>query len=117
MITDLGLGFRCDFFIGDAMTKPSKVLKDFLIHLLSKQRSAWITKKSQRKPSCQALKTYNAIKDKWIPITTTKEIESLFKQPQLDFSDQGKVLYLPPLEKRWSLCPNPVFILQVERNT
>lgn len=87
------------------MTKPSKVLKDFLIHLLKKQRSAWITKNSQNKPSCQALKTYNAVKNKWIPITSDKEIESLFKQPQLDFSDQGKVLYLPPLKKDGHFVP------------
>lgn len=87
------------------MTKPNDVLKDFLILLFNKQRSAWITRNSRIKPSDRALKTYEAIMNKWIPITSTNQIQSLFKEPQLDTSDGGKVLYLPPLTKDGHFVP------------
>ena len=87
------------------MTKPSDVLKDFLILLFQKQESAWGERNPKDKPSCRALKTYNAIINKWRPIASSKQIESLFKQPQLDFSDQGVVLYLPPLKKDAHFVP------------
>ncbi len=86
------------------MTKPSDALKDLLILLFKKQESAWGKRNPKDKPSCQALKTYNAIKDKWIPITL-KEIESLFNKSQQDFSKWGKVLYLPPLKKNGCFVP------------
>ena len=100
MITGPELGFRCNFFIRHAMTKPSDALKDLLIPLFNEQTSAWITRNPKDKPSCQALKTYNAIINKWEPITF-EEIAYLFTEPQLDldFSKWGKVLYLPPLKK------------------
>ena len=81
------------------MTKSSNTLKDFLIHLFNKQRSAWNKRNPDDIPSCRALKTYNAIKNKWRPFTNPKQIESLFQLPQVDFSDQETVLYLPPLKK------------------
>ena len=86
------------------MVKPSDALKDLLILLFKKQESAWEKRNPKDKPSKQALKTYNAIKDKWIPITL-KEIESLFNKPQQDFSEWGKVLYLPPLKKDAHFVP------------
>ena len=98
LITDPELGFLCNFFIGSAMTKPSDPLKDFLIFLFKKQESAWSKRNPKNIPSYQALKTYNAIKDKWIPITLN-EINALFKKAQQDFSEWGRVLYLPPLKK------------------
>ena len=86
------------------MVKPSDALKDLLILLFKKQESAWEQRNSKDKPSKCALKTYNAIKNKWIPITL-KEIESLFKKSQQDLSEWGKVLYLPPLRKDAHFVP------------
>ena len=86
------------------MTKPSDALKDLLILLFQRQKSAWEKRNPKDKPSKQALKTYNAVKDKWIPITL-KEIESLFDKSQQDFSEWGKVLYLPPLKKDAHFVP------------
>ena len=79
LITDLELGFRCSFFIGNAMVKSSDSLKDFLILLFQKQESAWVIRNPKDKPTDKALKTYDAIKNKWIPITF-KEIEPLFSK-------------------------------------
>ena len=98
MITDPELDFQCNFFIGNAMVKPSDALKDCLILLFQKQKSAWVDRNSEDEPSDPALNTYNAIINKWEPITL-KEIEFLFKKSQQDFSKLGKVLYLPPLKK------------------
>lgn len=86
------------------MVKPSDALKDLLILLFKKQESAWEQRNSKDKPSKCALKTYNAIKNKWIPITL-KEIEFLFNKSQQDFSEWGKVLYLPPLRKDAHFVP------------
>ncbi len=88
------------------MTKPSDALKDLLIPLFKKQTSAWMTRNPKDKPSCQALKTYNAIINRWEPITF-EEIAYLFDEPQLDldFSKWGKVLYLPPLKKDAHFVP------------
>ena len=104
MITDPELGFRCNFFIGNAMTKPSDALKDVLILLFKRQKSAWGTRNPRDKPADRALKTYNAIINKWESITL-KEIESLFTKSQQDFSKWGKVLYLPPLKKDAHFVP------------
>ena len=106
LITDLELGFRCSFFIGDAMVKPSDALKDLLILLFKKQESAWVKRNPKDKPTKPALKTYDAIINKWIPITF-EEIEPLFDEDQLnlDFSERGKVLYLPPLKKDAHFVP------------
>ena len=86
------------------MTKPSDALKDLLILLFKKQESAWRKRNPNDKPTKQALETYNAIINKWIPITL-KEIESLFTKSQQDFSKWGKVLYLPPLKKDAHFVP------------
>ena len=105
-ITAPGLGSLCNFFIGNAMVKPSDALKDSLLPLFQKQDSAWVTRNPKDKPSDRALKTYDAIKNKWIPITF-RDIESFFNEDQLnlDFSDQGKVLYLPPIKKEADFVP------------
>ena len=86
------------------MVKPSDALKDLLILLFKKQESAWTGRNPRDKPSDPALETYNAIINKWIPITL-KEIESLFNKSQQDFSEWGKVLYLPPLKKDAHFVP------------
>ena len=88
------------------MVKPSDALKDLLILLFKKQTSAWITRNPKNKPTKKALKTYNAIINKWEPITF-EEIAYLFNEPQLnlDFSKWGKVLYLPPLKKDGHFVP------------
>ena len=88
------------------MVKPSDALKDCLILLFQKQNSAWVERNPGDKPSDRALKTYNAIISRWIPITF-KEIEPLFDEDQLelDFSERGKVLYLPPLTKDAHFVP------------
>ena len=88
------------------MVKPSDALKDLLILLFKKQDSAWGERNRRDKPSCQALKTYNAIINKWTPITL-KEIESFFNKSQLDidFAKWGKVLYMPPLKKDAHFVP------------
>ena len=86
------------------MTKPSDALKDVLILLFKKQESAWGTRNPRDKPADRALKTYNAIINKWESITL-KEIESLFNKSQQDFSKWGKVLYLPPLKKDAHFVP------------
>ena len=88
------------------MVKPSDALKDFLILLFQKQDSAWVTKNPKDKPSKRALDTYDAIKNRWIPITFN-EIEPFFNESQLDldFSDHGKVLYLPPIKKESDFVP------------
>lgn len=88
------------------MVKPSDALKDCLILLFQKQNSAWVERNPGDKPSDRALKTYNAIINRWIPITF-EEIEPLFDEDQLelDFSERGKVLYLPPLKKDAHFVP------------
>ena len=82
------------------MTKTIATLKDILRHLFKIQESVWVRQNPEPKRSDQALKTYDAIYAKWVPITF-EEIEYLFKHPELmlNFSQWGKVLYLPPLEK------------------
>ena len=88
------------------MTKAIAMLKNILIPLFKIQQSAWFSKEEKWKQSCQALKTYDAISAKWVPITFEK-IEYLFKEPELvlNFSQWGKVLYLPPLEKDANFVP------------
>ena len=86
------------------MTKPSDALKDLLILLYQKQESAWGGKNPIDEPTDQAMKTYNSIINKWIPITI-REIESLFSKSKQDFSKWGKVLYLPPLKKDAHFVP------------
>ena len=62
LITAPGLGSRCNFFIGNAMVKPSDALKDFSIYFLfQKQESAWGKRNPRDKPTKKALETYNAI--------------------------------------------------------
>ena len=92
------------------MVKPKDALKDFLILLLKEQESAWVNRDYRNprdEPSETAFNTYCAIINKWIPITL-EEIESFFKENDtlnLDFSERGKVLYLPPLKKDANFVP------------
>ena len=86
------------------MVKPSDALKDCLILLFKKQESAWVERNPGDEPTDPALNTYNAIINKWTPITL-REIESLFNKSQQDFSKWGKVLYLPPLKKNAHFVP------------
>ena len=76
------------------------------MHLFEVQTDAWFNKEERWKPSCQALKTFNAIHTEWFPITFP-EIEYLFKKPELvlNFSKRGQVLYLPPLKKDTNFVP------------
>lgn len=88
------------------MTKTISALRDILTLLLKIQESVWVRQNPEPKRSNQALKTYDAIHVRWVPITF-EEIEYLFKCPQLvlNFSQWGKVLYLPPLEKDNQFLP------------
>ena len=81
------------------MEKTIVTLKDILIPLcLEPPRARSIL-------SPQALKTYLTISEKLEPITV-QDITNLFRHPrtrsethEVNFSQSGKVLYLPPLEK------------------
>ena len=88
------------------ITKTLTTLKDILTPLFKIQESIWINQNPDPIRSNQALKTYKAVCEEWIPITF-EEIESLFKRSELilDFSERKKVLYLPPLKKDSHFVP------------
>ena len=88
------------------MTKAVSALRNILMHLFEVQTNAWFTKEERWKPSCQALKTFDAIHTEGLAITFP-EIEYLFKEPELvlNFAERGQVLYLPPIKKEPSFVP------------
>ena len=105
-IIDPGFGFRCDIFAQHAMSNAIITLKRILLPLFKIQESAWIRKNPIPSRSDKALKTFDAIHEKWLPIKFD-EIESLFDPAELilNFPERGKVLYLPPLEKNANFVP------------
>ena len=88
------------------MTKTISTLKQFLIILCKIQESAWFRREAKWNLTNQAFRTYQAVSSKWWPITFN-EIGYLFKSAHLslDFAQNGKVLYLPPLEKNANFVP------------
>ena len=88
------------------MTEAISALRNILLHLFEVQDLAWFKKEERWKPSCQALKTFDAIHTEGFAITFP-EIEYLFKKPELvlKFSERGQILYLPPIEKEPNFVP------------
>ncbi len=74
------------------MKKTITTLKSILIPLCKEQESV------RQNLSSPALETYQTASKKLPPITLP-DIKNLFKTCEVNFSQWGKVLYLPPLEK------------------
>ena len=83
------------------MTETIDTLQDILTPLFQIQEAAWRNGDSKPKPSKRASSTYKAIYEKWIP-AALEDTKFIFKSPNyvLDFSQRGKVLYLPPLHNK-----------------
>ena len=116
-ITAPKCGFGCDFFRKNVMTKAVSALRNILMHLFEVQTDAWFNKEERWKPSCQALKTFDAIHTEGFAITFP-DIEYLFKKPELvlNFSKRGQVLYLPPIKKEPNFVPILSLSCKLKRN-
>ncbi len=85
------------------MKKTVTTLEDILVPLFQIQESAWGEKDLTLKPSKQALNTYHAI-SVVVPPITLEETKFIYEPPNyiLDYSQRGRVLYLPPLQNKVS---------------
>ena len=83
------------------MKKTIATLEGILTPLFQIQASAWRDRNSELKPSKRALATYRTISGT-VPPITLDETRFVYKQRNyvLDFSQRGRVLYLPPLQKK-----------------
>ena len=91
------------------MTRIINVLKSILTPLYKIQQSVWVNEDRDPIRSNQALATYKALfyEFKLLPISL-EEIEKLLALSGtvgMNFSEHGKVLYLPPLEKDAHFLP------------
>ena len=85
----------------NTMRKTVNTLENILTLLFQIQNSAWHEKDPKLKPSKRALKTYHTISGS-VPPITLEETRFVYKPPNyvLDFSQRGRVLYLPPLQNK-----------------
>lgn len=86
------------------MRETISALKDILRPLFENQADAWLNQDPDLKPSCQVLKTFRIISEKWKPITF-EEIAYLFDESELILDFAQRVLYLPALQKKSNFVP------------
>ena len=89
------------------MTRIIKILENILTPLFKIQQSVWVGRNPDPIRSKQALATFEALCWKLLPISF-KEIEdslALSETVGMNFSQYGKVLYLPPLKKNARFVP------------
>ena len=92
MIIDPDSGSHCEFLSKKRMKKTITALKNILIPLCKEHEFV------RQNLSSPALETYQTASKKLHPITLP-DIKNLFKTGEVNSSQWGKVLYLPPLEK------------------
>ena len=87
------------------MTETINALKNILMPLFEIQTDAWFNPEPEPKPSCQASEIFQHLSERWEPIMDFEEIGHLFKPSKLRLDFSKRVLYLPPLEKKFDFVP------------